>query len=281
MEIPRDYDVEVAINQVRAGSATDELVTTGVQYLPFVTATSRFYDECGSEVTRGLYRGRTPGDGTYVLAIQPPPVPPRFGCGRPLVESRDLLLIGSEAEWPSTGYTPGTLGEAGRSSNITNAVGFLGGVLSRAIPYEECDYLTEGAPVPPYCRLRYGPETATLTGTVRETFCGDGLTDSVTVRLTETGRDPARVRTVLSTRAGGFVIGALEPGIPHALWARAPQVPSDSVFDLRTFRYIITEWKDVHTLPTDTLTFVADQRVEYDIDLQRLTPCNEPPPRAR
>lgn len=280
VEIPLDYDVEVAIRQGSGPVATDTLVTTGVKYLPFITATTRFYDDCGSGESRGMYNGRSTVGDAYRISILKPAVTPRFQCGLPLVENRDLFIVGSEAAWPTGGFAPGALGEAGRSSNVTNAVGFLGGVFTKVIPYEDCTFQSSGAPVPPYCRLRYNPQTATVTGTVRETLCGDGPLDSTTVRLTEMGQDPARVRTILSGETGTFVIGALEPGIPHVLRARAPQVPTDSVFDLRTFSYVYTAWADVHTVPTDTLTFLPGQQVEYDIDLERLTPCTQPPPRA-
>jgi hypothetical protein len=181
--------------------------------------------------------------------------------------------VGSEAAWPAgAGYSPGGLGESGGTSNVTNAVGFLGGVLTKTIPYEYCEFRSDGAPVPPYCLLRYGPATATVSGTVTEPLCVGAL-DSVTVRLSELDRDPARIRTVLTTRTGQFLIGALEPGIPHALSVRAPQVPIDSVFDTRAWRYVYTEWTDVHTLHADTLTFMPGQRLEYAVQLARLFPC--------
>jgi hypothetical protein len=279
VEIPLDYDVEVAINQSRDRGATDELRTTGVKYLPFVTSTTYFYDGCGSNVVGGPHQLLSANDEMYVISIQKPAVAARPGCGLPMVENRDLFVVGSGMAWPTNGYSSGALGESGRTSNVTNAVGFLGGVLTKVIPYEECQYESGAHPIPDYCRLRYNQETASLFGTVRETFCGDGPRDSVIVRLNEMDRDPARIRTVLTTRAGTYTIGALEPGIPHFLWVRAPQVPIDSVFDLHLFRWVYTEWEDVHTLPTDTLTFLPGEQLEYDIDLRRLTPCSEPPPR--
>jgi hypothetical protein len=199
-----------------------------------------------------------------------------------MAERWDVTIVGSGAAWPAgEGYAAGGLGETSLTSNVTNGVGFIGGVLTKVIPYEECEFRDDGAPVPFYCVLRYNPETATVSGTVSETRCGDGPIDSVTVQMTELDRDPARIRPVLSTRSGEFLIGALEPGIPHALWVRAPLIPTDSVFDVRQFRYVYIAWKDSHTLHTDTLTFLPGQRMEYDIGLERLTSCGEPPPRAQ
>jgi hypothetical protein len=244
-----------------------------VTHLPFVTATAHFYDQCGSSVSRVQSAGRSADDGVHRITITKPQVTPRPTCGLPLVEKWDLSIVGSGAAWPAgEGYAPEGLGDPGGASNVTNAVGFLGGVLTKVIPYEDCEFRSDGAPVPPYCLLRYGQETATVTGTVREPLCVGPL-DSVTVRLSELDRDPARVRTVLTTRAGEFVIGALEPGIPHALWVRARQVPVDSVFDTRVWRYVYTEWTDIHTLHTDTLTFMPGQRLAYAIQLARLFPC--------
>lgn len=283
VEIPRDYEVEVEIKQVSAPlQETDHLRITGLKHLPFLKVIAYYYDDCGPNASGVQYEGRSADDGAYLIPLTKPLITPRTGCGNPLVETRELRIVGSEAAWPAgEGYSPGGLGAAGRTYNVTNAVGFLGGVLTRVIPYEDCELRSDGAPVPPYCRLRYGPETATVTGTVNETRCGDGPIDSATVQLTEIGQEPSRIRTVLSGQAGTFSIGALEPGIPHFLWVRAPTVPSDSVFDLRTFRYVYTKWVDIHTLHTDTLTFVPGQEEEYDIDLQRLTPCNQPPRAAR
>jgi len=269
VEVPRDYEVQAAIGR---WGGTDQLRITGVKHLPFLTVSTYYYDDCGSDVRRIQDGGRSAEDETYAIAVTKQDIPSRYGCGVPVPEKREIWIAGSETPWPAGGYAPGALGESGSTSNVTDGVGFLGGVLTKVIPYEDCEFRSDGAPVPPYCLLRYGPETATVTGTVREPLCVGPL-DSVTVRLSELGRDPARIRTVLTTRAGGFLIGALEPGIPHALWVRAPQVPIDSVFDTRAWRYVYTEWTDVHTLHTDTLTLMPGQRLEYAIQLARLFPC--------
>jgi hypothetical protein len=279
VEIPRDYEVEVAINQVRSRGATDELRITGVKHLPFLFTFTYFYDLCGSSMTRTRHDRRSAEDGIHLIAISKPYVAARFGCGSPIVPNWALWMVGSEAEWPASGYSPSGLGESGLTSNVTHAVGFLGGVLTRLIPYERCRF--QGAGAPQYCLLRYDEETATVSGTVRETRCRDGPIDSVTVQLTEMDRDPARIRTVLSNQAGEFLIGALEPGIPHSMWVHAPPIPVDSVWNVYAWRWVYTEWEDIHTLHTDTLTFIPGEQVQYDINLERLTSCGEPPPEAR
>jgi hypothetical protein len=281
VEIPRDYEVEVAINQVRTRWETDELRITGVKHLPFLTTATQFYDRCEPIVNRLRYAGRSADDETHLIAITKPRVETPAHCGPPWVANRRLWIVGSEAAWPAGGYSPSALGESSRTSNVTNAVGYLGGVLTKVIPYEDCEFQSDGAPVPDYCLLRYNRETATVIGTVSETSCSGGPVDSVTVQLTEMDREPARIRTALSNRAGEFMIGALEPGISHLLWARAPQIPIDSVWNVYAWKWEYVAWADIHTPRTDTLTFMPGQQVEYDINLQRLMPCSQPPPGAQ
>jgi hypothetical protein len=277
VEIPRDFEVEVAINQDRRGRGTDELQITGVKHLPFLATLTHFCDGCGCawDVSKVLHEGRSAEDETHLIALSFESVERRAGCGPLWVAKRDLWIVGSEAEWPAGGYSERALGESGLTSNVTNAVGFLGGALSRVIPYENCTFQSDGATVPIHCLLRYNQETATVAGTVREPLCVGPL-DSVTVQLTEMDRDPARIRTARSNGAGEFSIGALEPGIPHVLWVRAPPIPIDSVWNLDAWRWDYVAWADIHTLHTDTLTFMQGQHLEYDIDLQRLTPCGQP-----
>jgi hypothetical protein len=255
VEIPGDYEVEVAIHQV---SAADSLRIIGAKHLPFLSVVAHYYDECGSSVTGGLRRRHPDEDETFLIVIWKGRIAGRRDCGRPVVERWEVWMVASEAAWPAGGYSPGALGESGWTSNVTNAVGFLGGVLSKVIPYEDCVFQSQGAPVPSYCRLRYNQETATVIGTVSATSCRVGPIRQATVQLTEVDRDPARIRTVLSNRAGEFLIGALEPGIPHRLWAEAPPI------------VVGDEPIYVYSPHTDTLTFMPGQQVEYDISL----PCS-------
>ncbi|MCJ7629322.1 MAG: hypothetical protein MUO50_13165, partial [Longimicrobiales bacterium] len=144
-----------------------------------------------------------------------------------------------------------------------------GGVLTKVIPYEICTFQGGGAPVPDHCRLRYNQESATLSGTVIETRCGDGPIDSVTVELREMELEPAairKVRTTLTNRAGEFEIGGLEPGIRYFLKARAKPEPDPFWGEV-----------DIHTIHTDTLEFTPGQQTEYGVLLRRLTECRSNP----
>ncbi|MGW8268253.1 MAG: hypothetical protein ACWGSQ_17940, partial [Longimicrobiales bacterium] len=209
VEIPDEYDVEVWLGQAR--SETDYLRIDGVEHVPFTVAEAHFYDRCGSSVDSVRFDKRSADGGGVLVPIRKEPVVPREGCGLPGVEKRELRVVGSKLEWPSgQAYSTHALAVPEGASNISNAVGFLGGVLTRVVPYEACRFQGGGGPVPDHCRLRYGPESATLRGTVSEVRCGDGPVDSVTVELRELDREPPAVRlvrTTLSNRSGGFEIG--------------------------------------------------------------------------
>jgi hypothetical protein len=263
--IPRDYEVEVAINQSPIDWPPDELRITGVKHVAFFTTIARFHDECGPGATRTLYERSSAEDEAHVFAVAKAGAVPRDECGQPRVEAWEFWIVGSVAAWPTEGYAPGALGTSSLTSNVTNAVGFLGGVLTRTVPYEACRFRSDGTPVPQYCMLRYTRETVTLSGTVRDGGCGGAPIGSVTLRMTELDRNPARIRTASGTRAGDFRIGALEPGIPHVLEVRVPPILVDGVPI------------DVYSPYTDTLTFTPGQQAGYDIQLERLTPCGQPP----
>lgn len=266
--IPDEYEVEVWLKQVYY--ETDYLRIAGVEHVPFVVAGAHFHDRCGSSVDSLRFDKRS-GDGEAVLVpIRKEPVVPREGCGSPGIEKRELWVVGSEAEWPSgQAYSPQALAVPEGASNISNAVGFLGGVLTRVIPYEDCQFQGGGEAVPDHCKLRYGPESATLEGTVSEVRCGDGPIDSVTVELRELDREPPavrRVRTTLSDRSGAFLIGALEAGVRYAFMARAKPEPDPFWGEV-----------DIYTLQYDTLEFTPGEQAEYGVLLRRLTECRPNP----
>ena len=239
--------------------------------MPFLTATAYSSDGCRARIQ---FEARSDDGETHLININKNAIVASTDCGIVWVAHRELWIVGSEAAWPAGGYSQRALGEAGLTSNVTHAVGFFGGVLTKVLPYEDCTFQSDGAPVPDYCLLRYNQETATVSGTVTEPRCVGPL-DSVVVRLTEQNRDPARIRTALTNGVGEFLIGALEPGIPHFLWVRAPRVPIDSMWDTNLWSWVYTDWEDIHTLHTDTLTFLPGQRVAYAISLERLVACDE------
>jgi len=283
--IPQDYGVEVEIGQSMPrppdwprrqpwpGAPSDMARISGVKHLAFLTTVTHYTDDCGSSIGRAEYTGASAEDTTHVISVRKPAVPPRdTSCHTAMIENRELRIVGSDAAWPISGYSQRALGEANWTSNVTNGVGFLAGILTKVVPYEDCTFESDG-PTPDYCLLRYNAETTILTGTVTESGCGYGPIPSATVQLTEIGPDPARVRSVKGTQAGKFVIG-MDPGISYALWVRAP----DAVVDSTRIPFS-EEWApvfaDVHTRHTDTLTVMPSQTVQYDIQLDRLLLCGQ------
>ena len=180
---------------------------------------------------------------------------------------RELWLVGSDSTWPSgSQYSPGGLGTAGLVSDVTNAVGFVGGVLTKLLPYESCTFVDSGTPPPSYCELHYDRTSASLAGRVRETRCSDGPIASVTVQLTDLDQDPAEIRSYVTGADGAYGISALVPGIRYALKVRAKPIPVFGSGEI-----------DIYTLRYDTLTFAPGEQRAYDVDLQRLTPCDQKP----
>jgi hypothetical protein len=47
------------------------------------------------------------------------------------------------------------------------------------------------------------------------------------------------------------------------------------MFDPTSWRWVYTEWEDIHTIHTDTLTFAPGEQLDYDIVLRRLIACDE------
>jgi len=265
VQTPPDYDVEVWINQQRyAWEDADSLRITGLKHLAFLRMLLTFHANCPPWPDTGTLRvpveAHAAEDGVWVAAIRKSGMSPQApGCAAPVVDKWDLWMMGSEAPWPSGGMDPSVLGDS-IFSNISHAVGFLGGVFTKLIPYEDCKYRSDGAPVPHFCRLRYDRETATLIGSL-SAVVGGTYKNPAEVRLTELNQDPARIRTVRGRLPGEFVIGALRPGIPHVLEAYPPQLVVDDTLYVSIYRPY-----------TDTLTFLPGERLEYEIRFERLPP---------
>jgi hypothetical protein len=261
IQIPPDFHLaEVWLRQIRT-DGPDLVRVDGVQYVPFVGVVNHFYDSCGPGVER-LFRpaaARDPADPLVPIARL---FQGREGCTRPVVERRELLVVRSGAEWPSgLDYSAGRLGLTDAPSNLSNAMGFLGGVLTRSLPYENCE-IESVPPSTDYCRLRYDETSVTLSGVLRELRCGNAPVRSATVRLREIDPPPGaprRIRFTLSDHLGHYEIGALEAGKRYTLSVH------------RTGPDGFEEYADHR----ETLTFTPGERVTRDITLERLGSCSE------
>lgn len=255
--IPPAYHVELSITkQLRFA---DELRVTGVKHLPFVAQVISFQDGCGSAVDTVWYKATPGADAGFTIPIEDS-VGTRAdgGCGPPRVLGRYFWMVGSDSEWPGGVPWAGSLGASSLSTNVENAVGFVGGVFTRFFPYGECRFETASPTSPQICTLNYDLSSASLEGTVSETRCGRGALDSATVALTQLDADPAEVRTFLTTPDGHYWIAALVPGTRYAL-----EVSGKGSGGIQ-----------VYSTVQDTLTFTRGERRERDFGLHWLPSCD-------
>ncbi|NJD09868.1 MAG: hypothetical protein FIB01_05285 [Gemmatimonadetes bacterium] len=256
--IPNDFCGEVWIS----ADGRDSLRVAGIRNLPFVAATSSFWDLCGSTSARVSFTAPPAYVDSHTIAVRKTTVQARSGCGQLVLEKRELWLAGAAGEWPSVGETWG-IAVPDRPSNISHSVGFVGGVLTKTVPYENCEF-TGPTPLPRLCKLSYGGNSATLTGTVQEVRCGKGPIDSVRVQRTELNPNPThrKVRTTLTNRSGEFTIGALEPGIRYILKGRSPTRPNPPFGPI-----------DMYASPTDTIQFTPGERAQRVVGFRQNSEC--------
>lgn len=258
--IPDEYATEVWISQ--RPNLADYVRLTGLKHLPFVSSITRFLDGCGITAHSETVRPGRPDGDVFMIPVTKAPVPPRGACGPPRILGREIRAAASAVPWPTgTIYSPSGLAITEEISNVSNAIGFIGGVLTTRIPYEDCS--TYGGPTPDHCVLRYDAASATLSGIARETRCADGPLDSATVTLRQLdGALPLKLRMQRTDRSGHFWFGALESGTRYAIRVRA--VPELDPF-----------WGevDIHTIHEDTIVFARGERKPYDVSLERFTAC--------
>jgi hypothetical protein len=256
VQIPADYDLEVWLAQEQA-TRGDYVRIVGLKYVAFVGTTTRFHDRCGPGTEDTSFPvDSVDGDVHTVTITRAFRV--RGGCGAPEVERQEVQVVGSGAPWPSDrALGVGEEVVTGPPSGLSNSVGFLAGVLTKRVPYEDCEL---DPPVVDHCRLVYDASAATLAGTIRDARCGDAPVPGATVRLRELSVVPARIRTARTDPSGAFQIGALGAGSRYALSIRRTVGDGDRTVD---------EYEE----HADTLEFASGGRVAYDVGLHRLGPC--------
>lgn len=187
------------------------------------------------------------------------------GC-KPVTARGAMWVAGSGAVWPDElEFAPGALGEALEGpSNVSNALGFVGGIMTRTFPYQVCGLVDPGGEgVPSHCRLRYDDDVATLFGTIRETRCGAGRMTGAVVTVTELEGEPAGARRILYARSsfGEYEVLLLEPGIRTEVRVVAARV-SLGEGPVQN-----------HTIHMDTVQLAPGERRRYDVNLEQLSPC--------
>ena len=167
-------------------------------------------------------------------------------CAQPAeapIRRWQIVLAITGAAWP---WDPGWTGETtflpDATSGVERGVGFLGGVLTRTVPYETCYII--GATFGDYCELAYTGRTTAVEGVVREQVqaqngCTSVPSGGATVFLWENDGpdvtrsvqvgdihgasiflrrpDGVKVRTAYTRPDGSFRIDALAPGVEYGV----------------------------------------------------------------
>jgi len=226
----------------------------GSPLIAFVGMIAWVQDECGEGwAYRPFRRRQEPSERHDILMQHIYDRPFRPGCGSARVISEKIIVFGADDPWPwsetpwmSAGAdAPERPAVSDIASNVTFALGFIGGTMSRRVPYEECIYL--GWAAPPTCDLHYDETTASLSGRVIEQSCRGGPVSGASVVLEELGEAEFRRRRSTESRGGEYLIMAIEGNRRYALEYTAP-----------TFR--------THT---DTIELAVGERLELDLYLIR------------
>ena len=282
VKVPERFVVTLSLHQSNFPNDRDFARVSGVSYVPLWRQILRFSDACGSGIDTLPYASASAENGTAILT----PIRDTVGrrgtgqCAIPVVSRGHLSVAASDSSWPAT--DPArllSLGASERASNLTNALGFLGGVLTTDVPYSGCTFAAQtkwplgtssGIPgpkqkyFPEWCELRFDSVAATASGTVIETLCNDGPVRDATVRFTELD-DSARTEILVTGADGTFEFGALKPGVRYNLYVFGKLLPS------------LCQFTNRYTTIDDTVVFSPAEHRTHDLYLQRLTPCDLKP----
>jgi hypothetical protein len=172
------------------------------------------------------------------------------------VAGRTLSIVGSGSMWAQG---PGGLGMGDVGpGNVTNGVGFVGGTLSKTVPYENCDYVYRSGDNW-HCRLHYDSTTVTLTGRVWDPICGSYVPRALVTLQELDPRAPevAKIRSIYTDMDGRYWISALEPGMRYAMTVHRDERPAN--WGGGPFQ----EFEDYHA----TVVFTSGQQATHDLDL--------------
>lgn len=216
--IPADYSVVVGYSQYPGAPAYVRVEK--VPYLGLVLGRIYFAPDCVAQKGTPPYVStRSPipppaSPGVYqVLDVYPfstPLVEASYLC--PVVE-RNIFVVASGSPWPEVlRNVPSALGALDAPSDIENGIGFLGGVLTKSIPWEPCYLESRSGP----CLLTYDSTSVTLQGRVRDALTGVPV-PGAEIHLTEIvpgSSQPTKLRGSTDS-LGFFRFGAVEAGVSH------------------------------------------------------------------
>jgi hypothetical protein len=282
--VPQRFTLTISLHQPKYFFDHDFARVSGVNHVPFWEQRMRFTDACGSGEDTLPSKPVRAENRIAILT----PIADTVGrrgtgqCGIPVVTRRRLWVAASDSLWPVPDvYHVLSLGTSERSSNVTNGLGYLGGLITTAVPYSSCTFAPQtkwpsgtsaGIPgpkqtyFPEWCELQYDSVAASSSGRVVETRCGDGPVAGATVRYTELD-DSARTQLVVTGSDGTFEFGALRPGVRYNLYVYARLEP---VFG--TGLSI-----NLYSTVDDTVTFSPGEQRTGDLDIERLIACDQQP----
>lgn len=261
--IPGDYPVSVTYSAFNDQLA--DVLVSGIDYLGLVLFRRHLPLDCVD----------WPGPPFY-FGVAFPVGPPNSGVFRVPVSSfldpqiqlpceivtMDLFVVASGSPWPAgLEFDPAALGVLMAPQNIENGVGFLGGILSKPLPWEPC---TVEPPSGSGCQLTYDPTSATLMGTVTHAATGNPI-PGAELRLTEIGIDPTPpTRNRGSTDGeGSYEIGAVRVDVEQVFRISHPGRCSQD--PLSPFAFLDH---------VDTLTALPPAaRTTLDVTLERNPAC--------
>jgi hypothetical protein len=278
--VPERFALTLSLHQSKYSNDHDFARVSSVSYLPFSEQRLRFSDGCGSDEDTLRNRAARAENGTVTLPVGRDTVAQR-GCGNPVVTRRHLWVAASESPWPvpEVSHLLG-LGASERTSNVTNALGFLGGLLTVEVPYNSCTFAAQskwpegtssGIPgptqrySPEWCELRFDSVSASSSGRVIESRCGDGPVKDATVRFTQLD-DSARTQLATTAADGAFEFGALKPGVRYNLYVYAKLGPIGGGL-----------YMNLYSTVDDTVTFSPGEHRSGDLYIQRLIACDQTP----
>jgi len=226
----------------------------------------RHFYESSCDQTPGYHTVRFhPLDSLSTVPIHTDVDPSQLPCR---VESQDIFVVASGSEWPrDKAFDPNALNVLDRPQMVQNGIGSLMGVVTRSVPVESCAIpaWTDQAALGTPCEVTYGPESATMRGTVRDALCGDRIGGAIVeLEAPPGGLHPyARVRSTRTDASDGtYRVEGLDPGIPHIrrVWDKTVWYSGGRIWAAQE----------------DTVYFLPGQQRAEDFELERRAPAGLP-----